>query len=110
MATMIDNLFGCLPEAAAAEQAIELLARPGLKIERIVSSGHATPPGSWYEQPLGEWVAVLSGEARLQFEDEPCARTLRAGDFVDIAPRRRHRVEWTDPAARTIWLAVHYEV
>jgi cupin 2 domain-containing protein len=33
---------------------------------------------------------------------------LRAGDSLDIAAHRRHRVEWTDPAGPTIWIAVHY--
>jgi cupin 2 domain-containing protein len=102
------NLFADLPADAAAEQVIELLSRPGLRIERIVSSGHASPAGFWYDQPQAEWVVVLGGEARLRFEDEPHARTLRRGDFVDIAAHRRHRVEWTHPDEPTVWLAVHY--
>jgi cupin 2 domain-containing protein len=102
------NLFADLPGEAAAEQVIELLSRPGLRIERIVSSGQASPAGFWYDQPHAEWVVVLRGEARLRFEDEPHARTLRRGDFVDIAAHRRHRVEWTHPDDPTVWLAVHY--
>ena len=90
-----------------AEQFVELLSRPGLRIERIVSTGQASPPGYWYDQPQAEWVLILEGEARLAFEDEPAPRLLRAGDFVDIAPHRRHRVEST--ATPTVWLAVHYE-
>ena len=105
---MLTNLFANVPEALAAEQFTELLAREGLRIERIVSHGHASPPGFWYEQPQGEWVILLAGEARLRFEDEPQARILRRGDFADIAPHRRHRVEWTDPERPTVWLAVHY--
>jgi cupin 2 domain-containing protein len=45
----------------------------------------------------------------LRFADQPLAQQLKAGDFVDIAPLRRHRVEWTLPGRETIWLAVHYE-
>jgi len=102
------NLFADLPADAAAEQVIELLSRPGLRIERIVSSGQASPAGFWYDQPQAEWIVVLGGEARLRFEDEPRARTLRRGDFVDIGAHRRHRVEWTHPDEPTVWLAVHY--
>jgi cupin 2 domain-containing protein len=102
----VDNLFAELPAGAGAEQFVQVLLRPGLKIERIVSSGQATPPGLWYDQPHGEWVLLLQGEARLGFEDE--SRLLKPGDFVDIAPRRRHRVEWTHPVTPTVWLAVHY--
>jgi cupin 2 domain-containing protein len=102
------NLFAELPANAEAEQFLELLSRPGLRIERIVSTGQASPPGFWYDQAGGEWVLLLQGEARLAFEDEPALRVLRAGDFIDIAPHRRHRVEST--VAPTIWLAVHYEL
>jgi cupin 2 domain-containing protein len=105
---MSPNLFGALPADAAAEQVVELLSRPGVRIERIVSSGQASPAGFWYDQPQSEWVVVLSGEARLRFEDEPSCRTLRRGDFIDIVAHRRHRVEWTHPDEPTVWLAVHY--
>ena len=101
------NLFAGLFPDSAAEQFVELLLRPGLRIERIVSAGQASPPGFWYDQPQGEWVLVLQGEARLAFEDEPASRLLQAGDFVDIAPHRRHRVEST--TTPTLWLAVHYD-
>jgi cupin 2 domain-containing protein len=104
----IANLFETLTEHAGAEQFIELLARPGLRIERIVSTGHASPPDFWYDQPHGEWVVVLQGEARLLLEGESGLRVLRRGDFIDLAPHQRHRVEWTHPDLATIWLAVHY--
>lgn len=99
--------FAAPAPGAQAEQFVELLSRPGLRIERIVSTGQASPPGFWYDQPQGEWVLLLQGEASLAFEDEPAPRRLEAGDFVDIAPHRRHRVEST--ATPTVWLAVHYD-
>ena len=80
---------------ATDEQFSELLNRPGLRIERIVSTGQSSPPNFWYDQPDGEWVLLIQGEARLRFADEAEARHLKAGDFVNIAPHRRHRVEWT---------------
>jgi cupin 2 domain-containing protein len=106
---MIRNLFDDLPKATGQETLLDLFKRPGVRIERIVSTGQSSPPGFWYDQAHGEWVAVLAGEARLRFEDEPAARTLRPGDFVDIPAHRRHRVEWTFPGEPTIWLAVHYD-
>ena len=106
--TTLSNLFDELPSAAAAEQFVALLARPGLRVERIVSAGQASPPGFWYDQPEGEWLVVLQGAAALAFEGEKEPCLLKVGDFVDIAPHRRHRVEWTDPLRPTIWLAVHY--
>jgi cupin 2 domain-containing protein len=105
---VIKNLLDDLPGTADQEQFVDLLKRPALRIERIVSTWQSSPPGFWYDQAHGEWVALLAGEARLRFEDEAAARTLRAGDFVDIAAHRRHRVDWTHPAQPTVWLAVHY--
>ena len=106
---MSGNLFAGLPLAAeAAERCDTLQAQPGLRIERIVSSGQASPPGFWYEQAEAEWVLLVSGEALLRFEDEAAARHLRAGDWLHIAPRRRHRVDWTAAAMPTVWLAVHH--
>ena len=85
-----------------------LLTRPGLRIERIVSLGRASPPGFWYDQEEGEWVVLLAGAAQLRFADEAAPRRLLPGDWLDIAAHRRHRVEWTDPAVPTVWLAVFY--
>ena len=103
----MSNLYADLRPDSGAEQIIELLSHPGLRIERIVSTGQASPPGFWYDQPQAEWVLLLHGEATLAFEDEPVPRRLKAGDFVDIAPHRRHRVEST--AEFALWLAVHYD-
>ena len=103
------NLFADLPRSTEkTEQFQDLLQRPGLRIERIVSTGQCSPPDFWYDQPEGEWVLVLRGEARLRFADEAEARRLGPGDFVDIAPHRRHRVEWTTPDEATVWLVVFY--
>lgn len=106
---MIDNLFGQLPDTPEAEERFEtLLDRPGIRIERIVSTGQSTAPGFWYDQETCEWVVLLRGRALLRFEDEPEARPLRPGDFVEILPHRRHRVEATSGDEPTVWLALHY--
>ena len=102
------NLFSPLPDAHAAERVDMLLTLPGVRIERIVSQGQASPPGCWCDQEEGEWVLLLAGAARVQFADEIDARLLGPGDWLEIAPHRRHRVDWTDPAGVTIWLAVFY--
>jgi len=106
---MAANLFAGLPATAQATELIDtLLERPGLRIERIVSTGQASQPGFWYQQEDAEWVVVLSGAARLRFEDETDVRPLGRGDWLYIAPQRRHRVEWTDPSVPCVWLAVHH--
>lgn len=103
------NLFAELPPAALQdEQFLTLLESPGLRIERIVSTGQASPPDFWYDQPGGEWVLVVQGEAKLRFADEAEARHLKTGDFLEITPYRQHRVDWTPADQVTIWLAIHY--
>jgi len=103
------NLYAGLPLAAAADERFEaLLERPGLRIERIVSTGQSTAPGHWYDQAEAEWVVMLTGSAALRFADEAEPRTLVPGDWLYIAPHRRHRVEWTGVGETTVWLAVHF--
>jgi cupin 2 domain-containing protein len=104
----VSNLFDDVPARLAAERIDVLLSAPGVRIERIVSTGHATPPGDWYDQAADEWVLVLRGRARLRVEGEAHARDLFPGDHLLLRAHVRHRVEWTDEAAPTVWLAVHH--
>jgi cupin 2 domain-containing protein len=102
---MPQNLFAAIP-SDLPEELIETLVESGVvRVERIVSAGHASPMGFWYDQPQHEWVVVLRGAARIQFEDERVE--LRPGDWINIPAHRRHRVEWTTPDEPTVWLAVH---
>ena len=102
------NLLCDLPDAGAGEVGDTIFALPGLRIERIVSHGQASPPGFWYDQKEDEWVLLLKGAARLRFADEEADRSLAPGDCVHIAAHRRHRVSWTDPLHPTVWLAVFH--
>lgn len=100
------NLYAELPADLPNEVFSTLLDSANVRIERIVSQGHASPDGFWYDQNEHEWVMVLKGAARLRFEDEVVE--LTPGDFVNIPAHCRHRVEWTTPLEPTIWLAVFY--
>lgn len=103
----VKNIFEEVP-APAAEEFFEQLAGTGpVRVERIVSNGHSSPQTDWYDQAQAEFVIVLDGAARLEFEDGTTTE-LRKGDWLEIAPRYRHRVAWTQPGIETVWLAVHY--
>jgi cupin 2 domain-containing protein len=102
------NLYARISAARNGEEFKTLLETAGLKIERVVSFGQASPPGFWYDQDQSEWVLLVAGRAGLLIEGETEARLLQAGDHVEIPAHVRHRVEWTDPAVQTIWLAVHF--
>ncbi len=108
------NLFAGLPshpvDPKAAEQFDTLLSRPGMRVERIVSTGQASPEGFWYNQAQHEWVVLLTGGAGLAFADTPGKTlVLNPGDAVTIAAHRMHRVAWTAPGETTVWLAIHYD-
>jgi len=102
------NLFEDVPSALPVELITALAADGGVRIERIVSTGHATLPNVWFDQPRHEWVLLLKGSARLRFAGEEQAIELRAGDYLSIPAHVKHRVEWTTPDEPTVWLAVHY--
>ena len=101
------NLLADLPARLPEELVQTLLSAPHLRIERIVSQGHASPPGFWYDQDEHEWVLLIRGAARLRLDDEVVE--LKSGDFLNIPAHRKHRVEWTTPDELTIWLAIYYQ-
>ncbi len=102
------NLLSDIP-AQLPDELVETLVRaPSVQVVRVISMGHASPEGFWYDQEENEFVVLLSGAARLVFEDQPQPVEIVAGSYVNITAHRRHRVEWTDPAQPTVWLGVFY--
>lgn len=101
------DLLRDLPPDLPEELFESLVEAEGVRIERIVSTGHASPEGSWYDQPGREFVLVVRGGARLEFDGGETL-DLEAGGWVDIPPHRRHRVASTDQDEPTVWLAVHF--
>ena len=99
------DLFEGIPPRLDDELLATLVEGGGVRIERIVSRGHSSPPGAWYDQPEDEFVLLVSGAARLEFEGGHTLE-LRPGHWVDLPAHLRHRVAWTDPDADTVWLAV----
>ena len=100
------NLLASAVPSPGQERTDVLLQQGQVRLERIHSCAAATPPGQWYEQRQGEWVALLQGSAQLRFADEAHPRALHAGDWLWIEPRRRHRVEATDGGNGCLWLAL----
>ncbi len=104
------NLFEYPPHDSAAEHFDVLLQASGFMLERIVSQGHATPAGEWYDQSRPEWVVLLKGSAGLSLEGEEEIRVLVPGDYLYLPAHVRHRVEWTQAGVGTVWLALHHDV
>ena len=106
--TGMNNLFSNIPSDLPDEVVEILLKTKSLRIERIVSHGHASADDSWYDQQQHEWVLLLQGEAKLRFDDDAELLTMKPGDYTNIPAHRRHRVEWTTPTEPTIWLVILY--
>lgn len=104
MSITVENIFAEVPESSGQEQFLALFGNESVKIQRIVSKGHSSTPGFWYDQGEEEWVIVLRGKATLEFEGGDLV-SMKEGDYLTIPRRVRHRVQQTD--AETIWIAVH---
>ena len=103
------NLFADLPDFPVPEEISTVLYNNDkVKIERIVSTGQASPPGFWYDQPQQEWVILLSGSAVIRFKDPENLISLQKGDFLAIPAHQLHRVESTSQEGNTLWLAFFF--
>ena len=96
------NLF--TPVTRTDEEFVEILKSGQVRIERIVSEGHVSPPGFWYDQNEWEYVAVLQGSAELETLNGKI--WLNAGDWVMIPAHEKHRVSYTSSEPPCVWLAV----
>ncbi len=107
---LIGNVFSDTPGALPEELFTALLVTGSFRVGRIVSRGHSSPQGFWYDQEEGEWVILLQGSAGMQMEGAAGPMVLRPGDYLHIRPHVKHRVDWTAMDGDTIWLAIHYQV
>jgi len=100
------NLLCNIPTNLPVELVQTITTVDDVRIERIVSKGHQSPPDFWYDQDQDEWVLLAKGEAELQFQDQNLH--LEAGDYVNIPAHLKHRVAWATPDEETVWLAIFY--
>ncbi len=104
----IKNILRDIPNNIPEEIIEEIVSSENIRLERIISKGHSSPPNFWYNQEENEWVILIKGKAKLKFSDENELVELNTGDYINIPSHKKHRVEWTDPKSETIWLAVFY--
>ena len=102
------SVFSSIPSDLRAEWVERLAWKKGVRIERIISRGHSSPEGFWYDQAETEWVLLVKGAAKIRFEEGDRVIEMGPGDHLCVPSRARHRVEWTTPDEDTIWLAVFY--
>ncbi|SEF42517.1 cupin domain-containing protein [Vibrio hangzhouensis] len=102
-----NNLYTAIPDVVPEELFEDIQTGSCVRIERIVSDGHSTPEGDWYDQEEHEWVSVLKGEGVIEYESGNQV-VLREGDYINIPAHVKHRVKSTSATEKTIWLAVFY--
>ncbi|MEO6052957.1 MAG: cupin domain-containing protein [Chthoniobacterales bacterium] len=100
----VDNLFEGIPPSIPEELFLTLFRNENIRIEQIVSGGHASPPDFWYDQDNPEWVLLLAGSAVMEFPDGKTIE-LKKGDYFLIPSHQRHRISKVSEDA--IWLAIH---
>jgi cupin 2 domain-containing protein len=105
----MNNLFQGMPADLPQEFMEDLFMHRGLRVQRILSRGHADPPGQWQQQDQDEWVLLIQGEAELEYREPPRKQRLTGGDWIFIPAGEAHRVAWTPPDRDTLWLALHWD-
>lgn len=100
----LKNIFSNIAEVGEEEQFDLILKSPNCRIDRIVSAGHCSPEGFWYDQENDEFVLLVQGEAVLEFEDRTV--TLKAGDYLHIPKNCKHRLKHSSVDPVCIWLCV----
>jgi cupin 2 domain-containing protein len=103
-----ENLFDAIPPKLTDELFSTIHRAKNFHIERIVSQGHCSPPGFWYDQIEHEWLIVLEGSASIQFQNETEPVELHRGSYLNIPAHVRHRVLQTSSNQQTVWLTIHY--
>ncbi len=104
--TKPNNLFSSEQYDGHREEFETIVENGSIKLERIVSFGHPTPDGEWYDQSEYEWVSLIQGSATLLFETGEKIE-LEKGDSITLKPHHRHRVEKVSNDA--IWIALFYD-
>lgn len=104
---MTGNIFDAVPADLSNEIFEGIVQTSHVRIERIISQGHASPEVGWYDQDENEWVIVLEGSGSILFENGRQV-VLKKGDYLNIPAHSKHKVLGTDKEVVTIWLAVFY--
>ena len=108
LSTTSDHLTEGSCPAEGTEISSTLVETATFRLLRIHSCRASSPKGFWYDQQEHEWLTLMQGSARLQFEAENQVIELNRGDTLWITPGRRHRLVDSDPAPGTIWLALFW--
>lgn len=98
------NIFENIGQAGEEELFDVIQKGTNYRIERIVSAGHSSPEGFFYDQENDEWIMLVQGEATLEMEGKYVE--MKAGDYMFVPKNCKHRIEKTSIAPTCIWLCI----
>ena len=98
------NIFNLPPRPLTEELVTVLTQNESVRIERIISTGQVS---DWYDQDEAEFVALLKGNAEIEFESGETIAMV-SGDTLIIKPHERHRVASTSVDPPCVWLCVFW--
>ena len=102
------NIY-CTPKTGSTKEIFTtLFSGKNIKIEQIISCGQTSPAEGWYDQQQHEWVILLEGEAKLEFENN-LIKQLQKGDYLMIPAKCKHKVIYTSKEPKCVWLAVFFD-
>ncbi|MCX6157127.1 MAG: cupin domain-containing protein [Ignavibacteriae bacterium] len=105
-----DNFFNSINLKSNKEKFTELIKGRSFTAEKIVSNGFKSPDNKWMSEVNDEWVMLLKGSAKLEFEFEVGdVINLKAGDYLLIPAKTKHRVIYTSKKPFCYWLAIHFK-
>ena len=96
------NIFDGITAVGEEEQFDLLMKGTHYRIDRIVSSGHSSPQGFWYDQEDDAWILLVPGKATLEGEGKFI--DMKAGDYMFLPKNCKHRIEKTSVEPICIWL------
>jgi cupin 2 domain-containing protein len=103
----MDNIFSLKDKNVINEELfVELFKNENCTIEKIISTGQSTASGEWLESDRDEWVILLQGNSKLKFINGTLYE-MKAGDYLLIPAKAKHRVESTSTNPACVWLAIH---
>lgn len=103
----VQNIFKDTPEVLKTELFEKLLETENFFVEKIVSAGHKSPENFWFDQETNEFVILLDGSAKIEFESGEYVQ-LGPGDYFVIPSHLKHRILQTDNNKKTYWLTIHF--
>jgi|SRR3990172_9807156 len=101
----IENIFADAPKNIDGEFVKRVSLSKDITVEGIISS-ESNVRSEIYDQNEWEFVVLLEGYAKLEFEDGNQVE-MRKGDYIHIPPHSKHRILKTDKDTK--WLCMFYK-